>query len=98
MKTISKLFSVCFNSFRRFQPIFSFCVVGPYLSFSSSKFKLILKRFGQKNCFSSEKMCYFVLKIISKQFSFFFAVFNVFDRFSAFVQFGRFGCFAASFE
>ena len=71
MKTISKLFSVCFNSFRRFQPIFSFCVVGPYLSFSSSKFKLILKRFGQKNCFSSEKMCYFVLKIISKHISFF---------------------------
>ena len=58
MKTISKLFSVCFNSFWRFQPIFSFCVVGPYLSFSSSKFKLILKRFGEKIYFSSKKMCF----------------------------------------
>ena len=58
MKTLSRLFSVCFTSFWRFQPIFSFCVVGPYLSFSSSKFKLILKRFGQKIYFSSEKMCF----------------------------------------
>ena len=91
MKTISKLFSVCFRQFLTFSTHFSFCVVGPYLSFTSSKFKLILKRFGQKICFSSKERCYFRLKIIPKQF-FFFAVFIVFDRILVFVQFGRFGC------
>ena len=35
--------------------MFSFCVVGPYLSFSSSKFKLILKRFGKKFVFRQKK-------------------------------------------
>ena len=73
-------------------------LLGPYLSFSSSKFKLILKRFGQKICFSSEKMCYFVPENHFQTIFIFFAFFNVFDRFSVFVQFGRFGCFAASFE
>ena len=62
MKTISKLFSVCFNSFRRFQPIFSFCVVGPCLSFSSSKLKLILKRFGQKQTIFRQKKCVLIFR------------------------------------
>ena len=62
MKTISKLFTVCFNSFRRFQAIFSFCVVGPYLSFSSSKFKLILKRFGQKQTIFRQKKCVLIFR------------------------------------
>ena len=75
MKTLSKLFSGCFTSFWRFWPIFSFCVVKPYLSFSSSKFNLILKRFGQRNFFSLDKVCFDILskKSFLNNFQFLFA-------------------------
>ena len=65
------VFQCALPVFDVFNPFLVFVLLGPCLSFSSSKFKLILKRFGRGICFSSEKMCYFVLKIISKQFSFF---------------------------
>ena len=71
---------------------------GPCLSFSSSKFKLILKRFGQKSLLFVRKNVLFRPKNHSQTIFIFFAFFNVFDRFSVVVQFGRFGCFAASFE
>ena len=78
---------MCFNSFWRFQTIFSFCVVGPYLS--------LVKKFIFRQ---KKRVLIFRPKNHFQTIFIFFAVFNVFDLFSAFVHFGRFGCFAASFE
>ena len=98
----SKRFSVFYYSFWRFQPIFSFCAVSPYLSFSNKQFKTIeafWEGFSQKNLFFVKRIIfwYFAIKIIPKHFLLILSFFVVFSVFHFFVYFSRFGHFIWNF-